>query len=227
MATQYAKITKANFSTTPYHYQEGPAFGSGTWYWFYKSNVCWDVYILAATACYIRIDFYDYDRGTWIPVTSDAGSYNGFGYQYLISLGNSFRFFHNCLANYNNGAYTATIKEKDRTVASGTYTYDSRGFHLWRIGFAFSASFSQNDFNINSYGPGYLTDAEYNELCKGKKIYCSGKGDPNSDDQNIVSGNPSDSDFNTLFLPSLFGNGKLITASLDRQCIPDWKWART
>lgn len=232
MATKGYKASQANFSTTPYNYQEGSAFGADIWYWFYKSNVCWDVYISSGSygLCRIRLDFYDYDRGIWIPYESDAGTYAGYGYQYTTyqSNDNTFRFFHNCLRNYDNGAYTAYIKLKDKlSLYDGTYTYDTRGFSLWRIGFCFTRQHSSHDFNINSYGPGYLYSSEYDAICYGKLICCGGKGDPDSDDQHIVSGSPSASDYNTRFLPSLFRGSQKIIASLDRQYIPYWGSFRT
>jgi len=234
MATQYSSITKANFSTTPYNYQvSGNNYNADTWYWFYKSNVCWDVYIKCAIREWIRIDFYDYDANSWIPFKSTIGTYSGQQYMWMVDYNVEpryiFRFFHNCDTNYNNSAYTAGVKVKDNTSLSyNNNTYDTRGYSLWRIGFCFASNSANNDFNINSYGPGYLTDSEYNTVCKGKLIFCGGKGTQNSDDQHIVSGTPSDSDFNTKFLPSLFSDGNHpIYSYLDRQCIPDWKWAKT
>lgn len=231
MATQYSSITKANFSTTPYSYQVTGGFAADTWYWFYKSNVCWDVYIYAGVRCYVRIDFYDYDAQEWIPFKYTEGTYSGYQYMwevnYQINPRYIFRFFHNCDTNYNNSAYTAGIKVKDNTSLSyNGHTYDTRGYSLWRIGFCFYTNSVYNDFNINSFGPGYLTDSEYNTACKGKLIFCGGKHVSGGDDQHIVSGSPSASDFNTKFLPSLF-SGEPITAEFDRQCIPDWQWAKT
>jgi len=232
MATQYSLITKANFSTTPYSYHpSGNTFGSNTWYWFYKSNVCWDVYLYMNTRGWVRIDFYDYDKQEWIPFKSTVGTHDGYQYMWMVDYNVDpryiFRFFHNCDQNYNNPSYTAGIKVKDNTsLTYDGYTYDTRGYSLWRIGFCFFGNSAYNDFNINSYGPGYLTDSEYNIVCKDKLIFCGGKGVLNSDDQHIVSGTPSDSDFNTKFLPSLFSRDKIMYY-LDRQCIPDWKWAKT
>lgn len=227
MAIEGAKISRTNFSTTPYNYQiSGSSYGAETWYWFYKSNVCWDVYIKCSARAWVRIDFYDYDSEAWIPFKSTIGTQSGQQYMWVVDLNIEpryiFRFFHNCNTNYNNPEYTAGIKVKDNTSLSyNGHIYDTRGFSLWRIGFCFLFSSAINDFNINSYGPGYLTAEEYEAVCLGKRIFCGGKGVLNSDDQHIVSGTPADSDFNTYFLPSLFIGNK-ITKDLDRQCIPDW-----
>ena len=159
MATRGNRIQRTNFDTTPYHYQETSGFSQGTWYWFYKSNVSWDVYIKCGSVspvnmCYIRLDFYDYDAGTWVPYTSDAGTCDGYGYQTVLLISQVFRFFHNCLVNYDNSAYTADVKWKDDTALyNNGHTYDTRGYSLWRIGFYFIRNTSNNDFNINSYGP--------------------------------------------------------------------------
>lgn len=225
MASQYALISKSNFSTTPYHYQSTSGFARRTTYYFYKSNVCWDVYIRGYNNAWVSFYFYDYDNNIWVPYASESVHIADGDFQYATGSNGTLRFFHNCLTNYNNSAYTANTKLKDKTFTYNGRTYDSRGFSLWRIRVHYWIQSSNNDFNINSYGPGYLTDSEYNAVCKGKKIYCGGKGNPNSDDQHITTSS-ADSQWNQYFLPSLFsGQNKLITADLDRQCIPDWKWA--
>ena len=216
MAQQYSKIEKANFSTTPYSYQE-TSFPASTLYYFYKSNVCWDLFFKGSPG-YISFYFLDYATNSWIPFKANDSS----GYQYTVS--GTLRFFHNCLTNYNDSAYSADTKVKDTTVTYNNHTYDTRGYSLWCIAFSFGST-SNNDFNIHSFGPGYLTDAEYNAVCKGRKIYCGGKGDPNGDDQHITTSSAA-SEWSTKFLPSLF-RGNKITAALDRQCIPDWRWAKT
>lgn len=231
MAAIDTPITKSSFNTSPYTYHpSGSAFATGTWYWFYKSNVCWDVYIASSTyilaGCYIRIDFFDYDTSQWIPIAADIGTQQGYGYQYTLNAGQTFRYFHNCLTNYNKSEYSATTKIKDSNVSSGGKTYDPRGYSLWRIGFMFRVNRSDHDFHINSFGPGYLTDAEYNLLCKNRMIFCGGKHISNSDDQNITSGTPQESDYKTLFLPSVFHDWP-IKAEFDRQCIPDWRGFKT
>lgn len=234
MATSGTLITRENFSTTPYSYHpSGSDFAADTWYWFYKSNVCWDVYILNGGygTVSIRLDFWDYNLNTWIPFTSDIGTVGDYGYQYRLyanSSENTFRFFHNCLRNYDNSAYTATTKVKDNlSLTNGSYTYDTRGYSLWRIGFNFSRYHTGHDFHINSFGPGYLYDTEYTTVCYGKKIYCGGKGDPNSDDQYIESGTGTPSQYFRLYFDPFYFMGDEISASLDRQCIPDWTSFRT
>ena len=222
MASEDALITKANFDTTAYTYQT-TSLSYATRYYFYKHNVSFDLYINGPID--ISLEFYDYE-GTWIPYTSSAGtSGDGISYQYRNV--NTFRFFHNCLANYNNGAYTADTKIKDKSVTYGGHTYDTRGYHLWRISVyvTINPSFVSHDFHINSFGAGKLTDQEYEDVCKGKLIYCGGKGSINSDDQHITTSS-ADSEWNTKFIPSA-RRGDSIDHRLDRQCIPDWRWAKT
>ena len=229
MATAGTGIIRSNFDTTPYHYQT-TSISSNTWSWFYKSNVCFDVYYRVRGTfndAYMRIDFYDYDLGVWVPYASDVGSVGGYGYQYRFSTVGTeiLRFFHNNDVNWNDPAYTANTKIRDKTLTYNGHTYDTRGFSLWRIGF-YKNPQKDIDFNINSYGPGYMTEADYNAVCKGRAIFCGGKMVSGSDDQHIVSGSPQDSDFNTRFLPSLF-QGAELEGEFDRQVIPDWSGFRT
>lgn len=224
MATTGALISRENFSTTPYNYQVTSVTDKSL-YCFYKSNVCWDVYIYSYARCYISFEFYDYGLSSWIPYTSDSYSYNDMGFQYRTEQ-QSLRFFHNSNAHWTNQSYTADIKIRDnQSLSYGGYTYDTRGYSLWRIRFVAINSGIGFDFHMNSYGPGQLTVREYSDVCLGKKIYCGGKGDPNSDDQYIKQGNPSSLDY--LDFNPFYFMGKTITADFDRKCIPDWTSFRT
>lgn len=226
MASVGDNITRANFSTTPYQYQTTSVTNKQLYY-FFKSNVCWDLYVRSYSRCYISFDFYDYDDDAWIPYTYDSYTYEdqNIPFQYRIESNQVLRFFHNGNAHWADSAYTADIKIRDdESLSYNGHTYNTRGFSLWRIKFLVINCSLGFDFNMNSYGPGQLTVREYSDVCFGRKILCGGKGDPDDDDQNLST---STSSVNYMRFKPIYYMGDKILASLDRQCIPDYRGFKT
>lgn len=207
-------ITRTNFDTTPYHYE----FNNNALHYFYISNASWEVYLQGYAlplSFSLKIEFYDYLKNAWVR----------FG-DYTIGRNATFRFFHNSLSQYNNSAYTANTKVIDNTsLSSGGYTYDTRGFSLWRIGdLDASSRVPLGRLDINARGAGNMTEAEYNAVCYHKKIMCGGKRGDTSDCFNHTDSS-ADSEF-SYFLPSQFA-GDPITSAMGRKCIPDYTSFRT